>query len=54
MIESGEYRMVILDEINVAFKYDYVSESEVLDVLLNRPEMTHVVLTGRHASENFN
>jgi cob(I)alamin adenosyltransferase len=51
MIESGEYRMVILDEINVAMRYEYVSEAEVIECLENRPEMVHVVLTGRHASE---
>lgn len=53
MIESGEYRMVILDEINVAIRYDYVSEAEVLETLANRPELVHVVLTGRHASETL-
>ena len=51
MIESGDYRMVILDEINVAMRYDYVNEAEVIECLQNRPDMVHVVLTGRHASE---
>ncbi|NVK18655.1 MAG: cob(I)yrinic acid a,c-diamide adenosyltransferase [Methylocystaceae bacterium] len=51
MIESGEYRMVILDEINVAMRYDYVDEADVIETLKNRPDMIHVVLTGRHASE---
>lgn len=53
MIESGEYRMVILDEINVAMRYDYIDEAEVIETLKNRPEMVHVVLTGRHASEEL-
>ena len=53
MIESGEYRMVILDEINVAMRYDYIDESEVIETLKNRPDMVHVVLTGRHASEEL-
>ncbi len=53
MIESGEYRMVILDEINVAMRYDYVNEAEVLECLSARPELVHVVLTGRHASEEL-
>lgn len=51
MIESGEYRMVILDEINVALRYEYVDEADVIETLKNRPEMVHVVLTGRNASE---
>jgi len=53
MIMSGDYRMVILDEINVAMRYDYIPEDEVLDCLQNRPDMVHVVLTGRHASDKL-
>lgn len=53
MIMSGDYRMVILDEINVAMRYDYIPEDEVLDCLENRPDMVHVVLTGRHASDKL-
>ena len=53
MIESGDYRMVILDEINVAIRYEYISEEEVLKAIEGRPEMVHVVLTGRHASDNL-
>jgi len=53
MIMSGDYRMVILDEINVAMRYDYISEDDVLDCLENRPDMVHVVLTGRHASDKL-
>lgn len=53
MIMSGEYRMVILDEINVGMRYEYVDEAEVLETLKNRPEMVHVVLTGRNASDEL-
>lgn len=42
--------MVILDEINIATKYDYVAPSIVVDELLEKREMLHVVLTGRNAS----
>jgi cob(I)alamin adenosyltransferase len=51
MIQSGEYQMVILDELNVVLKYEYLPLEEVLDVLGKRPPMLHVVLTGRHAPE---
>ncbi len=53
MIMSGDYRMVILDEINVAIRYEYISEDDVLECLANRPDMVHVVLTGRHASDKL-
>lgn len=43
-------RMVLLDEINIALRYDYLDIAEVVAFLENeKPEMTHVVLTGRNA-----
>jgi cob(I)alamin adenosyltransferase len=42
--------MVLLDEINIAIRYDYVSAEEVVTFLRDhKPPMTHVVLTGRNA-----
>jgi cob(I)alamin adenosyltransferase len=47
-------RMVLLDEINIAIRYDYVSATEVVDFLRDhKPAMTHVVLTGRNAHEDL-
>jgi len=41
---------VLLDEINIALRYDYLDIDEVVDFLLTqKPEMTHVCLTGRNA-----
>lgn len=51
MIESGDYAMVILDELNTVLKYEYLPLDEVLSVLTSRPPMLHVVVTGRHAAE---
>lgn len=51
MIESGDFQMVILDELNTVLKYDYLPLEEVLSVLQSRPEMLHVVITGRHAAD---
>jgi len=40
----------VLDEINIALRYDYLDVNEVVDFLkASKPEMTHVVLTGRNA-----
>ncbi|SDJ84255.1 cob(I)yrinic acid a,c-diamide adenosyltransferase [Aliiruegeria lutimaris] len=45
-------RMVLLDEINIALRYDYIDTAEVIAFLAeHKPPMTHVVLTGRNASE---
>jgi len=46
---SGNYDMVILDEINNALSYGLLPVEEVVDALLNRPPGLHVVLTGRGA-----
>ncbi|HKT95784.1 MAG TPA: cob(I)yrinic acid a,c-diamide adenosyltransferase [Paraburkholderia sp.] len=51
MIESGEYGMVILDELNTVLKYEYLPLDEVLGVLTARRPMQHVVVTGRHAPD---
>ncbi|CAB3752010.1 cob(I)yrinic acid a,c-diamide adenosyltransferase [Paraburkholderia humisilvae] len=51
MIESGDYQMVILDELNTVLKYEYLPLDEVLSVLTARPDMLHVVITGRHAPD---
>ncbi len=49
MIADASYRMVILDELNVALRYDYLDLNEVLGVLEARPGGNHVVVTGRNA-----
>jgi cob(I)alamin adenosyltransferase len=49
MIRSGEYKMIILDELNVVLKYNYLPLDEVVSVLTQRDENLHVVVTGRHA-----
>jgi cob(I)alamin adenosyltransferase len=41
--------LLLLDELNIALRYDYLPESEVLDVLATRPPALHVVVTGRNA-----
>ncbi len=52
LIRDPNIRMVLLDEINIALRYDYLAIDEVLDFLANeKPPMTHVVLTGRNAKE---
>ncbi|MFV0335630.1 MAG: cob(I)yrinic acid a,c-diamide adenosyltransferase, partial [Tropicimonas sp.] len=42
----------LLDEINIALRYDYIDIAEVIAFLREeKPPMTHVVLTGRNAKE---
>jgi cob(I)alamin adenosyltransferase len=50
MIRDPEKRFVLLDEINIALRYDYLDVNEVVDFLSSeKPQMTHVCLTGRNA-----
>jgi cob(I)alamin adenosyltransferase len=48
-ILSGEWDMVILDEINYAIGYNMLDPGKVAATLKERPEMVHVILTGRNA-----
>ena len=48
-ILSGEWDIVILDEINYAIGYGMLDPALVVETLLARPEMVHVILTGRNA-----
>jgi cob(I)alamin adenosyltransferase len=48
-ILSGEWDLVVLDEINYAIGYKMLAPERVADVLRRKPEMTHIILTGRNA-----
>jgi cob(I)alamin adenosyltransferase len=48
-ILSGEWDLVVLDEINYAISYNMLAPEKVVEVLRRKPEMVHVILTGRSA-----
>jgi cob(I)alamin adenosyltransferase len=48
-IYSGDWDMVVLDEINYAIGYKMLDAAVVAEALRGRPEMVHVILTGRNA-----
>ncbi len=49
VIQSGEFDIVILDEINVAVDYGLISLEEVLEVMEQKPQTVELILTGRYA-----
>jgi len=53
MIADPSYKMVMLDELNIVLRYDYLPLAEVLEVLKNRPSDKHIVVTGRNAKEEL-
>ncbi|KAM3107524.1 cob(I)yrinic acid a,c-diamide adenosyltransferase [Phormidesmis sp. 146-35] len=48
-IHNPDYRLVLLDEINIALKLGYLGVETVLSGLAEKPEASHVILTGRGA-----
>ena len=54
LILDERNHMVLLDEINIALRYGYISIDAVVEFLsTSKPEMTHVVLTGRNAADEL-
>ena len=51
LLADPSYQMVILDELNIVLRYDYIPLDEVLEALRNKPEDLHVVVTGRNAKK---
>ena len=52
-MSSGEYDLVVLDEINVAVDFGLLTVEEVAAALDKKSEGTEVVLTGRNAPQEF-
>ncbi len=50
-IASGDYDIMILDEINYAVKLNLISQEDILDVIAAKPEKTSLVLTGNYVPE---
>ena len=54
LIRDDRNKMILLDEINIALRYDYIDINDVVNFLINeKPKNTHVVLTGRNAKEEL-
>ena len=58
MIEASRgpeprYKLLLLDELNIVLRYDYLDIDEVVAVLRGKPEDLHIVVTGRNAKERL-
>jgi cob(I)alamin adenosyltransferase len=53
MIADESYKLILLDELNIVLRYDYLPLDEVLAVLKDKPRDTHVIVTGRNAKEEL-
>jgi len=53
LLNDPSFDMVILDELNIVLRYDYLPFEEVLEALRTKREMLHVVITGRNAKDEL-
>ena len=53
LIADPDYKMVLLDELNICLRYDYLPLDEVIEVLKNRPADKHIIVTGRNAKDEL-
>lgn len=53
MLADDTIQLILLDELNIALRHEYLDLDEVLDDLQSRPEMQHVVVTGRYAPQQL-
>mgnify|MGYP001264632974 CR=1 FL=1 len=52
-LSSGEYDLIVMDELNIALYYKLFSVEDVLDILDKKAEKTEIVITGRYAPEKL-
>lgn len=53
LIMDDEHQLVLLDELNIVLRYDYLDIAEVVEFLKHKPAMKHVVVTGRNAKDEL-
>jgi len=49
ILASGDYQVVILDEANIATRYNLFSTDELIEIVRSKPEAVELVITGRNA-----
>lgn len=53
MILDSEHDMVLCDELNIVLRYDYLPLDDIISTLKEKPEMKHVIITGRNAKDEL-
>ena len=52
-LKDDSFKLIVLDEINIAMKLGYIKPEKVIEGITKRPELTHVILTGRKAPKQI-
>ena len=53
MMQDPSYSMILLDELNIVLRYDYLPLGDVLETLKKKRTELHVIITGRNAKEGL-
>jgi len=53
LIADESYKLILLDELNIVLRYDYLPLEEIVETLRNKPHDTHVIVTGRNAKDEL-
>lgn len=53
VIKSGEYDLVVMDEVNVAIEYKLIKLESVIELIKEKPEPVELILTGRYADNKL-
>jgi cob(I)alamin adenosyltransferase len=53
MIADPQYKLVLLDELNIVLRYDYLPTEEIIAALRSKPADKHVIVTGRNAKDEL-
>jgi cob(I)alamin adenosyltransferase len=53
LISAGKHKIVLLDELNIVLRYDYLPLAEVVAFLRDKPADVHVIVTGRNAADEL-
>jgi cob(I)alamin adenosyltransferase len=53
LILDDEHEIVLCDELNIVLRYDYLPVEEIIETLKAKPQMKHVIITGRNAKDEL-
>ena len=53
LIDDNINKVVLLDELNIVLRYNYLNINEVLETLRNKPKEKHIIITGRNARDEL-
>ena len=53
MMQDPSYSMILMDELNIVLRYDYLPIDEIVETVKNKREELHIIITGRNAKDSL-